>query len=149
MWNSVMLFLFLTENTLLGQILSSKLKFGTQKFQIRGIHDVHFFPILTRYVFWGKFCPKNQNFQFMSKFGTQTNSNMQSLLVMFTFSVCYQKYFFGANLIKKNQNCQFKPKFCLTSNSNMQHLVVIFIQFFCDPKDPFWANKKQKTNLSV
>ena len=84
-----------------------------------------------------KFGPKNQNFQFKPKFGTLTNSNMQNLMVMFTFSIFDQKYpFFGIfgpkiqNSLKWNlvswiiriyrvvwwcsfycQNCHFKLKF--------------------------------------
>ena len=37
--------------------------------------------------FLDKFGPKNQNYQFKLKFGTHTNSNMQSSMVIFTFSL--------------------------------------------------------------
>ena len=47
--------------------------------------------------FLGKFGPKNQNCQFKLKFGTQTSSNMQNLMVMFTLSVFDQKYSFWVN----------------------------------------------------
>ena len=83
-----------------------------------------------------KFGPKNQNFQFKLKFGTLTNSNMQNLMVMFTFSIFDQKcpffWIFGPkiqNSLKWNlvswiiricrvvwwcsfycQNCHFKLK---------------------------------------
>ena len=51
--------------------------------------------------FLGKFGPKNQNYQFKLKFGTDTNSNMQNSMVMFTFSVFDQKYPFWGNLVQK------------------------------------------------
>ena len=49
--------------------------------------------------FLGKFDPKNENCWSKLKFGTQTNSNMQNSVVM--FSVFYQKYPFWINLLKK------------------------------------------------
>ena len=51
--------------------------------------------------FLGKFGPKNQKCQFKLKFGTRTNSDMQNLLVMFTFSVFDGKYFVGQVWLKK------------------------------------------------
>ena len=39
----------------------------------------------------GKFGPKNQNCEFKLKFGSQTNLNMQKLMV-YTFPVFDQKY---------------------------------------------------------
>ena len=61
--------------------------------------------------FLGKFGPKTQNYQFKLKFCTQTNSNMQISIVMFTFSVFDLKYLFWENLVQKNQNCQSELKF--------------------------------------
>ena len=54
-----------------------------------------------RYLFLGKFCPKNQNYQFKLKFGTYTNSNMRNSMGKFTFSVFDGKYPFWANLVQK------------------------------------------------
>ena len=49
----------------------------------------------------GKFGPKNQTCQFKVKFGIQTISHMQSLMVMFTFPVLDWKYPFRVNLVRK------------------------------------------------
>ena len=90
------LFLFLTGNTLLGQILSLKLRFATWKFQIRRIRNLlTFFQFLPDILFLGKIVPKNQNYQFKLKFGTLTNSNMQKSLVMFFFSFWRETPFWG------------------------------------------------------
>ena len=54
-----------------------------------------------RFRFLGKFGPKNQSCQFKLKFGTKTNLNMQSSMVVFTFAVLDRKYLFWANLNQK------------------------------------------------
>ena len=59
--------------------------------------------------FFGKFGPKNQNYQLKLKFGTYTNLNMQNLMAMFTFFVFGRKYLFRT-IGPKNQNCQLKVK---------------------------------------
>ena len=38
---------------------------------------------------------------FKVKFGTEANTNMHNLRVMFSFSVFEQKYYFNANLVQK------------------------------------------------
>ena len=48
-----------------------------------------------KYLFWGKFGPKTQNYQFKLKVYTQTNSNVQNSMVMLTFSVFDGKSLFG------------------------------------------------------
>ena len=58
------------------------------------------FPISTAIPFLGKFGPKNKNYQFILKFGTWTNSNMQNSMVMFNFSPFYWNYPFWANLVQ-------------------------------------------------
>ena len=58
------------------------------------------FPISTTNTFLGKFDPKNQNCQFILKFGTWTNSNMQNSMAMFNFSAFYWNYPFWANLVQ-------------------------------------------------
>ena len=50
---------------------------------------VHFFRFRPQIPFLGKFGPKNQNCQFILKFGTWTNSNMQNSMAMFNFSAFY------------------------------------------------------------
>ena len=58
------------------------------------------FPISTANTILGKFGPKNKNCQFILKFGTWTNSNMQNSMAMFNFSACYGNYLFWANLVQ-------------------------------------------------
>ena len=53
--------------------------------------------------FFGKFGPKNQNYQLKLKFGTYTNLNMQNLMVMFTFFVFGRKYPVSDNWSKKSK----------------------------------------------
>ena len=49
----------------------------------------------------GNFSPKNQNCQFKLEFSIYTNSNVQNLMVVLTFSVFDQEYTFWANLVQK------------------------------------------------
>ena len=49
------------------------------------------FSFLTRNTLFGQFDSKNQIFLFKVNFGTQTNSNMQNLVVVFTLSVLHWK----------------------------------------------------------
>ena len=50
----------------------------------------------------GKFGQENQNCLLKLKFGTYANSNMQNLVVMFTFSIFDRNYPFWTNLVKKS-----------------------------------------------
>ena len=61
---------------------------------------VHFFRFRPQILFLGKFGPKNQNCQFILKFGTWINSNMQNSMAMFNFSAFYWTYPFWANLVQ-------------------------------------------------
>ena len=61
---------------------------------------VHFFRFRPQISFLGKFGPKNQNCQFILKFGTWINSNMQNSMAMFNFSAFYWTYPFWANLVQ-------------------------------------------------
>ena len=56
---------------------------------------------VTEIPFLGKFGPKNQNCYFKMKFGSYTHLNMQSSIVMLTFSVLERKNPFWANLVQK------------------------------------------------
>ena len=58
----------------------------------------------------GKFASKNQNCQFELKFRTQTNSNTQNSMVVFTFSVLDEKQPFLGKFGPKSHNCQFMLK---------------------------------------
>ena len=60
-------------------------------------------------LFWGKFGPISQNCQFLLKFGTQTNLNMNNSMVMLIFSV-FEKYLLG-KFGREKQKFQFKLKF--------------------------------------
>ena len=51
--------------------------------------------------FLGKFGPKKSKLKFKLKFGTQTNSNMQNSMVVFTFFILDWKHTFWANLVQK------------------------------------------------
>ena len=62
---------------------------------------MRFFRFWSEVPFLGKFGPKNQNCHFKLKFGSQTNSNMQDSVVLFTFSVLDWKHPFWANLVQK------------------------------------------------
>ena len=62
-----------------------------------------FSPLDWKFSFLGKFGSKKQNFQFMPKFGTYGNSNIQNYMVVCTFSVLHWKYAFSANIIQKIQ----------------------------------------------
>ena len=61
---------------------------------------VHFFRYRRQIPFLGKFGPKNRNCQFILKFGTWTNSNMQNSMATFNFSAFYWNYPFWANLVQ-------------------------------------------------
>ena len=58
------------------------------------------FPISTTNALFCKFGPKNQNCQFILKFGTWTNSNMQNSMAIFKFSAFYWNYHFWASLVQ-------------------------------------------------
>ena len=64
-------------------------------------HKCDFSVCHRKFPFLGKFCQKNQNWQFKLKFGTQTNSNMQNSMALFIFSVLDRKHPFWANLAQK------------------------------------------------
>ena len=61
---------------------------------------VHFFRFRPQIPFLGKFSPKNLNRQFILKFGTWTNSNMQNSMAMFNFSAFDWNYPSWANLVQ-------------------------------------------------
>ena len=63
-----------------------------------GVRFLCFWPEIS---FLSKFGPKIQNCQFKLKFGTETNSNKQNSMVLFTFSVFNRKYPFWVSLVQK------------------------------------------------
>ena len=75
------------------------------KFWICRIHKLFtFFQFWEDILFLGKFGPKSQNCQFKLKFGTLTNSNIQSLMVVLTFSVfLVEMLFMGKFDLKKSK----------------------------------------------
>ena len=92
--------------------------------------------------FW-KFGPKNRNCQFKLKIGTQTNSNMRNLIVMFIFLCFRPEVYFFFEICSKNQNCLSKLKFKIQVNLNMQNSMVIFI-FLVRKYPSFCVNLIQK-----
>ena len=85
------------------------------------------FLFLTRNNLLGKFGRKNQNFQFVLKFGTYANNlNTQNSMLVLILSVLDLEIPFMSIFGPKNQNCQFKLKFGTQTNSNMQNSVVRF-----------------------
>ena len=61
---------------------------------------VNFLRFRPQIPFLGKFCPKNQNYQFTLKSGNWTNSNMENSMVMFIFFAFHWNYPFCANLFQ-------------------------------------------------
>ena len=61
---------------------------------------VHFFRFRPQIPFLGKFGPKNKNCQFILKFGTWANSNLQNSMAMFNFFAFDWNYPFWANLVQ-------------------------------------------------
>ena len=61
---------------------------------------VHLIRFRLEILFLGKFGPKNQNCQFMLKFGTWTNLNMQNSVEMFNVSAFHWNYPSWANLVQ-------------------------------------------------
>ena len=102
--------------------------------------NAHFFCFKVESPFSGKLSPKNLNCYFKLKFRTQTNWNMQNLMVMLIFSVLDQKHFFAVRLVKKNLECYFKLKFGTQTNSNMQNLMVMLTFSVLSWKYLFGAN---------
>ena len=64
---------------------------------------VHFCCFRRETTFLGKFGLKNKNCQFKLKFGTQTNSNAQNSIALFTFSVLTGSTLFGQISSKKSK----------------------------------------------
>ena len=88
-----------------------------------------------KYLFLGKFGPKNQNCQFQLKFGTQTNLNMQNSMVVFTFSALDQKNPFWGNFVQKS-------KIACSMCIQIQKLIRICrIQWWC----PFFLFQNRNT----
>ena len=75
-----------------------ELTFTTQKANACSLLNWLFFSVVR---FLVKLGLKTQNCQFKLKFGTQTNSNKQNSMMMFTFPVFNQKYPPWANLVQK------------------------------------------------
>ena len=106
-WSS--LFLFLTGNTLFGQIRPKKIKivnlswnFVDSLIQICRIQwCCSIFSFSTEIPFLRKFGPENKNYQFKMKFVTQTKLNMQKSVVLYTFFDVGWKFNFWENLVHK------------------------------------------------
>ena len=75
--------------------------------------------------FLGKFGPKCQNYQLKLQFCTQTSSNMQNSMAVFTFSVFDRKYPFWKNLV---QNIKIVSS---RWNSSLKLIQICRIQWCC------------------
>ena len=62
--------------------------------------DVHFFRFQPEIPCLGQFGPKNQNCQLKVKLDTYTNTNIQNLMMLFTFFVFDWKHRSWANLVQ-------------------------------------------------
>ena len=83
--------------------------------------------------FLGKFGPKTQNRFFKVKFETQSDSNMQNLMVVFILAVLDKKI----KIVSWSWNL-------LSRLIGVYHSMVIFIVFLLDQKYSFWMNLVQK-----
>ena len=90
--------------------------------------------------FLGKSGPKSQSYQFRLKFGIYTNSNMQILMVVFTFFVLDQKCLSWANLVENVKIVSLRLDLVASPNSSMQNSNAVFAFFIFDWKRPFGAN---------
>ena len=108
------------------KIASLRLNLVTSLIRTSEFNDaVHIFRFQQKMPFLGKFAPNVQYCQFKVKLGTQTNSNMQNSMMLFTFFVCDRKCCFWTNLPKLIRICtclkrgsQFKLKFGTQTNWN-------------------------------
>ena len=96
---------------------------------------------------FGQIWSKKSNYQLKLKFGSQTNSNMQNSLMLFTFFCFWVEIPFLGKFGPKNQNSHFKLKFGTYTNSNMQNSMVIFTFSAFDWESTFWANLVQKIKI--
>ena len=96
--------------------------------------EMFLFLFTTTNALFGRFGPKNQNYQFKLKFGAQSNQNMQKSVVIFTFSVFDWKYPFWVNLIKKikivSLSSYLVPRSNLVPNLITQNSTVLFFFSF-------------------
>ena len=86
-----------------------------------------FFLFLIGNTLFGQIWSKKSNYQLKLKFGSQTNSNMQNSMMLFTFFCFWVEIPFLGKFGSKNQNCHFMLKFGTYTNSNMQNSMVMFI----------------------
>ena len=101
---------------------------------------VFILPVLDwKYSFWANLVQKIKNCQFMLKFCTKSNSDVQNLMVISIFCLRPEIPIFG-KLAPENQTCQFKLKFDL-----LEYRKFTFSVF--DQKYPFWANFVQKSKI--
>ena len=97
--------------------------------------------------FFGKFGPKSQNYQLKLKFVTETNSNMQNSMMLFSFLVFEWKHSFWANLVQKVQLIILSQNFGACTSSNMLNSIGMFTFFVYDWKYLFWENLVQKIKI--
>ena len=70
-----------------------------------------------KYPFWANLVHKNQFSQFKLKFGTESNLDIQNLMVVFTLPVLEWEVPFLGKCGAKSQNCLCKLKYCIYNQS--------------------------------
>ena len=96
--------------------------------------------------FLQKFDPKFQSSLIKVEIGTQTNSNMQNLMVIFHVSVLDWKHLYWKSW-SENQNCQFKLKFDTQTHSSMQNERLVLTFCALEQKYIFWVSFIQKLKI--
>ena len=157
MQNSMMLFIFSfsTGNTFWGNLVQKieivSLQWNLiprliRTFRIQWWRSLFLF--IPEILFLRKFGPKNEDWQFKLKFGTQNNSNMQYSMTMLTLSVLDWKCSFGGNLVQKVKIVSLS--WILVSNliRILQNSMMLFTFSIFNQKYPFCANMVEKLKVS-
>ena len=98
-----------------------------------------------RFLLWANLVKKKQNCQFKLKLGTETISNIQNSVVVFTLFVLDWKCPFWTNLFQKIKNVSLGWNLGhQLANSNMQNSLALITFSISDRKHTFWANLIQK-----
>ena len=110
---------------------------------------VRFFCFRLEIPLLGKFGPKNQNCHFKLKIGTNNNSNMQSSVVMLTFSIFNMKYPFWAYLAQKTKNVSLSWNFVPRPMQVCRIKWCLLFVFFVIDLSKFGPKKKKKCQFKL
>ena len=131
-------FLFLTGNTLFGQICSKKSLSLNLLPGLIQICDVHFFSFRPKILCWANLVKKikidslNWNLVCRPIWIAEFSGGVH--FIWFSLKIT-----FWGKFVPENQNCQFKLKFGTKTNLDMQNSVVLFTFSVFDWKYPFKA----------